>query len=1078
MRVLSPRRLLIAALLVLAPHPTSAQRTSTPALDPSTWSALRFRHIGPEGNRVSAVAGVAGDPRTYYAGAASGGVFKSGDGGVHWSPVFDKEAGMSIGAITVAPSDPSVVWVGTGESWIRSHISVGFGVFRSTDAGRTWTKVGLENSGRISRIIVHPTNPDVAWVAVQGHGYAPQPERGVWHTRDGGASWNRVLAVSDSAGASDILIDPTNPRILFAAFWQLDIKTWGRISGGVHSGIWKSTDGGSTWRRLVGKGLPTKPLGKINLGMSAANPMRMYALIETGDGIASPEFPDPATGRLWRSDDQGESWKLVSSDQQLAGRTHYYNRFGVTPDDADELYFLTANWAKSQDGGTTISDPPFTQVPGGDHHDIWFDPTDGDRFIVSHDGGVSITTTRGTQWLRRQLPIAQMYHVTVDDRIPYWVYGNRQDGPSARGPSNPRHMSFFGSAIPRGTWQTVGGGESGFATPDPVDTNFVWSSASGYGSVGGIVARHDLRTGMTENYEVWPRATIGHAAGDVKYRFIWNFPLTISPHDGRRVYVGSQHVHVTTDGGRSWKELSPDLTRNDRSRMTRSGGLTPDNIGVEYAGSLMAIAESPVQQGVIWAGSNDGRLQLTRDNGATWTEVGANIRGLLDWGTIAHIHPSKHAAGTAYIAVDGHQVGNFDPWLYRTTDFGRTWTRITEGIPQAPNGYAHVITEDPVTPGLLFAGFEHGLFVSFNDGASWQPLQNNMPRAPVYGVVVQERFGDLVVGTYGRGFWILDDLSALRALTPEVIARPATLFAPRATYRFRPITAPSTTYDDPTTGENPRYGASLNYFLKEPVAGGVKVTIADAQGTIVRTLTGTNRAGINRIHWDLRHEPSMEIRLHTSPMYADHIIPGPEGRVAPGTGRLSILAPPGTYTVTLAAGGSEQKQSLEVRKDPNSGGTLDEINRQVRALVAIRRDMNDGAEAVHRMEAVRVQVQAIARVVDDAEVKRAAEALLTRFTDLEMNLVDLRLTGGGQDGVRFGSKLLAKLNYLANGIGSSDFQPTDQHGEVQALLNGELKEHLTRLDGLITRDLTAFNELLRARNIPNVVIRPRGPISN
>jgi photosystem II stability/assembly factor-like uncharacterized protein len=1075
MRLLARWRPVAAALLCLAPAAAGAQRgraaPAPPALDPATWSSLRFRHIGPEGNRVSAVAGVPGDPMTYYAGAASGGVFKSTDAGVHWAPVFDKEAGMSIGAITVAPSDPNVVWVGTGESWIRSHISVGVGVYRSTDAGRNWTRIGLENSGRISRIIVHPSDPDVAWVAVQGHAYAPQKERGVWRTRDAGKTWEQVLFVSDSAGASDILIDPTNPRILFAAFWQLDIKTWGRVSGGVHSGIWKSTDGGTTWRRLTGNGLPTKPLGKINLATSARNPMRVYALIETGDGVPSPQFPDPATGRLWRSDNQGETWTLVSSDQQLAGRTHYYNRFGVTPDDENELYFLTANWAKSLDGGTTIVDPPFTEVPGGDHHDIWFDPMDGDRFIVSHDGGVSITTTRGRQWLRRQLPIAQMYHVTVDDRIPYWVYGNRQDGPSARGPSNPRYVSFFGSAIPRGAWQTVGGGESGFATPDPVDSNWVWSSASGYGSVGGIVARHDLRTGMTENYEVWPRATIGHSAGEVKYRFIWNFPLTISPHDGRRVYVGSQHVHVTTDGGRSWTELSPDLTRNDRSRMGISGGLTPDNIGVEYAGALMAIAESPVEKGVIWAGSNDGRLHVTRDDGKTWTDVGANIRGLLEWGTIAHIHASKHAAGTAYIAVDGHQVGNFEPWLYKTADYGRTWTPITNGIPRAPNGYAHVITEDPMTPGLLFAGFEHGLFVSFDDGASWQPLQNNMPRAPVYGIVVQERFADLVVGTYGRGFWILDDLTPLRTLAREA-RQDVALFAPRTAWRFRDTEMPFYDYDDTIQGEPPPYGASLTWWLATAATDSATVEILDASQAVVRTLKGPAARGLNRLWWDLRDEPTTEAKIRTSPSNSPWLAVTADGRRAPGIQRFNQLVMPGRYTVRLTVGGKTLTQPLEVRKDPNAPGDTRALELQAVVAKAIRADLEQSVAMINELESIRAQLVAFrASTGADSTVRDLrtdAEALDRTLGELEAVLFNTRITGRGQDLVRWPMRIAEQLVYLGQSVTSQDIAPTDPQQQVQQILGREVQDARQRYDRLMKTEVANFRRKLAERGV-NVV---------
>ncbi len=1071
---LLPRVLAACLLLPLAVN--AQQATTAPRIPAEAYRQLQWRTIGPEGNRFTSAAGIPGDPLTYYVGAASGGIWKTTDGGTNWTPLFDGQRVQSIGSLAIAKSDPNVVWAGTGEGKIRSHISLGEGVYKSEDAGRTWKLMGLEKTGRVPRTLVHPQDPNVVLVCALGHAYGPQPERGVYRTTDGGATWTRVLHVDENTGCSDLAMDPRNPRILFAGMWQLEIHTWGRTSGGPGSGLFMSRDGGATWSRLTGRGLPRGPVGKVAVAIAPSNPDRVYALIETGDGLPWNGQPTES-GQLWRSEDSGESWTLITRDRNAMGRAHYYSRMAVAPDDQDETYFLTASFSRSIDGGATLRVLQGRQAPGGDHHDIWIDPTNADRQIVAHDQGLSITQNRGQTWYRQRLLNAQMYHVTVDNAIPYNVLGNKQDEPSYRGPSNSRVMGGRGAGISRGMWHSVGGGESGWATPDPEDPNIVWSTASGSGMVGGIVVRFEEARRQFRNVEVWPQQSNGPAEG-VKYRFVWDSPFHISPHDRNTIYVGSQHVHRTTNGGQSWEVISPDLTLNDRSRMGSSGGLTPDNIGVEYAGVVYGIAESRLEKGLIWVGTNDGLVQLTRDGGTTWTNVTRNIPNLPPWGSVRTIAPSRFDAGTAYLTVDFHQVNNRDPFIYRTTDYGRTWKSITNGIPKSALSYTKVITEDPVRRGLLYAGTENAIYVSFDDGENWQPLQNNLPHAPVSGIVVQEHFNDLVISTYGRGFWILDDITPLRQLTPEVLARNAHLFTLRPAYRFRPITAPSTTYDDPTTGQDPEYGASINYFLKAPVAGGVKVTIADAQGQVIRTLSGNNQAGINRIHWDLRHEPSMETRLLTSPLYAAHIVPGPNGRVAPGTGRLSILAPPGRYTVTLAAGGTEQRQELEVRKDPTSGGTEGDIAEQVRTLTAIRRDMEAGAEAVHRMEAVRVQVEAIARVVSDADVRRAADSLLQKFVDLEMNLVDLRLTGGGQDGVRFGSKLLAKLNYLANGIASSDYRPTNQNGEVQALLNGQLREHLTALDGLINREVGAFNELLRTRNVPNVVVRPRGPISD
>jgi hypothetical protein len=624
-------------------------------------------------------------------------------------------------------------------------------------------------------------------------------------------------------------------------------------------------------------------------------------------------------------------------------------------------------------------------------------------------------------------------------------------------------------------WHSVGGGESGWATPDPKNSRIVWSTASGSGMVGGIVVKFEEDRRQFRNVEVWPNQSNGPAEG-VRYRFVWDAPLHISPHDNNTLYVGSQHVHRTTNGGQSWEVISPDLTLNDRSRMVSSGGLTGDNIGVEYAGVVFGIAESPIEKGLIWVGTNDGLVQVTRDNGKTWTNVTKNIPNLPPWGSVRSFAPSRYDAGTVYLTVDFHQMNNRDPFAYKSTDYGRTWKSITNGIPKSMLSYAKVIYEDPKRRGLLYLGTENAIYVSFNDGELWQPLQMNLPHAPVSGIVVQEHFDDLVISTYGRGFWILDDIGPIRQLTSDVVAKDAHLFTVRPAYRFRPITAPSTTYDDPTTGDNPEYGASINYYMKAPAASAPRVTILDESGTVVRTLTGANTAGINRIHWDLRFEPSAQVRLQTSPMYAPHIVPGPNGRNAPGTSTLAILAPPGNYTVKLTVGGVEQTQPLVVRKDPNSGGTEADIATQTRTLVAIRNDLNAAADAVHRIEAVRVQLDAINRLVEDAGVKRASDSLQQKLINLEMNLVDLRQTGAGQDGVRFGAKLISKLGYLANGISSSDFKPTDQHVEVQQILNTELKGHLTALDALLAKDIVAFNDLLKQKNAPHVVVRAR-PIS-
>jgi photosystem II stability/assembly factor-like uncharacterized protein len=1055
----------IVIAFVLMP-PGHAQQAARPG--PDSYGQLRWRYIGPEGNRFSAAAGIPGDPSTYYVGAASGGIYKTTDGGVHWQAIFDDQPVQSIGSLAVAMSDPTVVWAGTGEGKIRSHISLGQGLYKSNDAGRTWALMGLEQTGRIPRLVIDPKNADVVLACALGHAYGPQQERGVFRTTDGGKTWARTLFVDEHTGCSDIAMDPHNPRLLFAGMWQLEIHTWGRTSGGPGGGLYASRDGGATWKKLTGRGLPTKPVGKVAVAISQSNPNRIYALIETGDGQPWDGKQTDA-GQIFRSDDGGESWRVVSYDHLAMGRPHYYSRMAVAPDDEDEAYFLTASYSKTLDGGQTLTQLQRDQAPGGDHHDIWIDPTDADRQIVAHDQGLSITTNRGRTWFRQRLTNAQMYHVTVDNEIPYNVLGNKQDEPTYRGPSNSR---LANGTIPRAMWHAVGGGESGFATPDPTDSNIVWSSASGSGMVGGIVVRFDERRRQLRNVEVWPDQSNGPAEG-VKYRFVWDAPLLISPHDHNTVYTASQHVHRTTNGGQSWEVISPDLTLNDRTKMGSSGGLTGDNIGVEYAGVVYGLAESPKERGLLWAGTNDGLLHVTRDGGKTWTNVTKNLPNLPPWGSLRQIVASRYDAGTAYLVVDFHQVNNRDPFVYKTTDYGKTFRAITNGIPKSMLSYAKTICEDPVRRGLLYVGTENAIYVSFDDGENWQPLQNNLPHAPVSWITVQEHFNDLVVSTYGRGFWILDDVTPLQQMTPQVLASDAHLFPPRPAYRFRFITAPSTPYDDPTIGENPPYGAAINYFLRSAAAGPVTLTILDAKGAVVRTLTGAGNAGLNRVHWDLRSEPTPEIRMRTLPLLpAPHVRLGPDGTRPPAGGgaSVSVLMPPGTYTVKLSAGGREQTQPLVVRKDPNSAGTEADIAAQTQVLTDLSRDLNTAVDVVNRMELIRSQLQSLGRVTADAEIRKTAADLERRFTDAEMTLIDLRLTGG-QDGVRYAAKLISRFGYLAGGVSGADFAPTNQQSEVQKLLAERVRASVTQFDALVAKDLAAFNDRLRDKSIPNVVAK-------
>ena len=976
----------VASVMVLAAPTLFAQE-----LDAGVYGELRYRHIGPEGNRVIAIASHPGDRDLIYAGAASGGIWKTTDGGLTWAPVFDDTDVASIGALAVSTSDPNVVWAGTGETNIRSMISIGNGIYKSTDAGKTWQQMGLRETGRIGRLVIHPDNPDIVFAAAVGTAYGPQQERGVFRTVDGGETWERVLFVGEDTGASDIAMDPANPRNLVAGMWPIDIKTWQRSSGGPNGGIFVTRDGGDTWERVT-NGLPEPPTGKIALAYAPSNPDRIYALIETDQY----EFK----GVLWRSDDGGESWRLISRDQQYHTRPHYYTRLVVAPDNDDEVYFLATRLAHTVDGGDTGT---ILRNAGGDHHDMWIDPTIPDRILLANDGGVHISLNRGGSWYHPDLPVAQMYHVAVDDQIPYFVYGNRQDGPTRRGPSN---------SLAGGNWHSVGGGEAGWAIPDPFDNNIVWAS-----NEQGVLTRYDLRTGHSTNVQVWPETPVGKSPRDIKYRWVWSYPVAVSRHAEGTLYVGSQYVHKTTDGGTTWQEISPDLTTDDETKQVDSGGLTFDNVGVDYGTTLFAIDESPLDPDVLWAGSNDGLIHVTRDGGENWANVTANIEGLPPWGTVSSIDASRFSVGSAYITVDFHQVDDREPYAYRTNDFGDSWTRITNGIPHGMLSYAHVLREDPERPGMLYLGTENAVYLSLDDGDSWLSLRNNLPPAPIHWLTIQEGFGDLVLGTYGRGFWILDDLSPLRQLRGDVLSSDVHLFEPRPAYRLLRRSLPGERVRGGPAGyaEDPPYGAPINYYLAGAADGDATITIRDAAGTAIRSFPGTVHAGINRVYWDLRHEESPPVELRTPPLGHPGVAFGPESirynedgwreLDVEGSGGNGPLAVPGAYTVELDVGGRQLSTSLEVIKDPASAASEEDIGAQIDLALRIRDQVNVLTEMGNSIEWIRKQIDDLEDLVRDradiVEVEEAAAAFDQKLIELERELYILRTTGASENLLRF-----------------------------------------------------------------------------
>jgi photosystem II stability/assembly factor-like uncharacterized protein len=1017
-------------------------------VNPALIKHLRYRHIGPDGNRAIAIAGEPGNAMVTYIGAASGGIFKTEDGGVSWKPIFDEQEVSSVGALALAPSDPKQVWAGTGETFvIRPAHSLGNGIYKSNDAGKTWVHKGLELTGRIGRVVVNRQNPDIVYVCAMGHLYGPQPERGVYRTRNGGTTWERILFVNDNTGAADLAIDPTNPDVLYAAMWQVNINTWGLNSGGAGGGVYRSKDGGNTWEPLSTKGLPgglTNPVGKVSVAVAPSNPKVVYALFEMNS---------PA---LYRSEDGGESWKLMSNDHSMAERAPYYTRIAVMPDNPNEIFYTCVRFGHSYDGGKTWDSRPGWSA-GGDTHDLWFDPLNPSRYMVAHDGCASITLNRGKTFQQVVLPIAQMYHVAVDNQIPYNVYGNRQDGYSYMAPSYNRS----GGGFPLSMWKGVGGCECGFAKPDPFDNNIVFS-----GCYDGGLDVYDRRTKHARDVRVWPEAAYGWKPAVLRYRWHWNFPLSYSPHTPHRVYVGSQFVHKSDDFGQSWQVISPDLTTNDKTHQQNSGGIAIDNLMTFDGCVLFAIEESPLQKDLIWVGTNDGQVQLSRDGGKNWENLTKFIN-MPPWGTIANIEPSRYDAGTAYISVDLHQMGDFDPYIFKTEDFGKTWKRLSDGIPKSRLSFVHVVKEDPKQKGMLYAGTDNNLYVSANDGRSWMPLKLNMPPAPVYWLEVQPNFDDLVVATYGRGFWILDDLTALRAYLTKPSTDPVALLPIQHGYRFQDTENEHTTRSF-SDGQNARYGISIPLGIKDTLAKPLQVSIEQG-GKVIRTLTAPNKAGLNILNWDLRHEAPTEAQIRTLPPDKNWVTFDSKG-VRPLVtwdldlmmGQLGPRAVPGAYTAVVEVDGKRMIQPFEILKDPHTTGTQRDIEEQVEFSLQIRAAMNQTVGMINALEMYRKQLEEELPKLTDKKMIPIVQAFLNEAKTLSGQLYDVNLTGAREDAFRNPVQLYERFSALASDISANgvDFKPTSQQQAVFNLLNQRLQQVQSQYDGVLKANLPKLKALL------------------
>jgi photosystem II stability/assembly factor-like uncharacterized protein len=1021
---------LVWLLPITAAHP---QRTSE-----AWFNALRWRPIGPyRGGRVLAVAGIPSDPNTYYFGAATGGVWKTTNGGQTWTPIFDQEPDYCIGSIAVANSDPNVLYVGTGEACIRGNISFGSGVYKSSDAGRTWRNVGLRDSRHIGRVIVDPRNPDIVLVAAFGHVYGSNPERGVFRSIDGGKTWLKTLYKDDKTGAIDLAFDPNNPRIVFAALWEAHRTPWSLISGGPGSGLYKSTDGGESWRRLEESGLPKGTLGRIGVSVSAADSSRVYAMIEAQDG------------GLYRSDDGGDHWTRANGEYDLRGRPWYYTHVYADPRNADTVYVLDFSFHRSTDSGKTFK---YVGVPHGDFHGLWIDPVNPQRMINGNDGGATITLDGGKSWTdeNSNQPTGQFYHVATDNRFPYYVYGSQQD----RG--TIAIASRSGAASTEETQYSVGGGESGYICPHPTDPNIVYS-----GSLYTTFTRYDKRTGQVQNISPWPENTLNEAAADAKYRFQWTAPMQISPHDPSTLYVAAQVLFKTIDNGMTWTIISPDLTRNDKSKQQVSGGpITKDQTTVEYYDTIFALAESPVQKDLIWVGTDDGLVQITQDGGKNWANV--TPAALPEWSMVSLIEPSPHSAATAYMAVDRHKLDDFRPFIYKTTDFGKTWARIDEGIP--PDAYVHAVREDPSRKGLLYAGTEGGIFVSFDDGAHWQSLKLNLPNVAIEDIAV--RGDDLAIASYGRGFWILDNVTPLRQIDDQASQVGSYLYKPAIAYRL----------------QRPPTGAVIDYFLRKAPSGDITLEITDSQGRQVQKLSSGRstaqpqdesgsegrprrlsvKTGLNRFTWDMRYAGTDGGSVSSSE--DDFQASDP-------------LALPGVYEIKLTVDGNTQKAPLEVKLDPRVKVSQADLEKQFDLTLRIKQKLAQIHNLTKQTRDLRGQLETLqkrlANEVGAKDVVAEAASFSHKLLEVEESLIGWKTTPKAYS-LNYPPPLDTKLSMLSFGLEGVDAAPNQPAYEVFDHLSRLIDARLARGHEVLTKDLAALNELMRKEHIPALGVAPVG----
>lgn len=1059
-RLLIPA-LYVAVLLAVLTLPGAVLGAKPPEPTPDTVEAhlegaLVWREVGPyRGGRSAAVTGIPGDPDTYYFGATGGGVWKTEDAGATWANVSDGFFGGSIGAVAVSEWDPNVVYVGGGEKTVRGNVSHGNGVWKSTDAGRTWKHSGLEDSRHVPRIRIHPKNPELVYAAVLGHLFGPNEQRGVYRSKDGGGSWERILFVDENAGAVDLAMDPTNPRILYASFWRVRRTPYSLESGGPGSSLWKSTDGGDTWTELTGnEGLPTGIWGINGIAVSPTDPDNLYAIVEAEDG------------GVFRSRDAGETWEKTNEDRNLRQRAWYYTRIYADPADEESVYVLNVRFHHSKDGGKTFTE---IDTPHGDNHDLWIAPQDPLRMIEANDGGANVTKDGGETWsTQANQPTAQMYRVSTDDDFPYRLLGGQQDNSAVR----IRSRSFTGSAIGVRDWEPTAGGESGHVVAKPGEPDVVYG-----GSYGGYLTRFDHDTGEVRAVNVWPDNPMGWGAAELEYRFQWNFPIFFSPHDPDVLYAAANVLFQSTDEGQTWREISGDLTRDDESKMGPSGGpITKDNTSIEYYGTIFAAFESPHEPGVLWTGSDDGLIHVSRDGGETWQDV--TPAGAPQWIQINDMVPHPFEAGGAYVAATMYKWDDFAPYLYETTDYGATWTKIVNGIPA--DRFTRAIEADPDRRGLLYAGTEEGVYVSFDDGGSWEPLQANLPMAPVTDLEVKSQ--DLIAATQGRGYWILDDLTPLHQWRPEMAeSTEPHLFAPGSTHRLRGGRA-----DDPEDrGANPPAGVVFHYRLPEEPGPEteVRLTLHEDDGDEIRTFTrkpaededGEDgeeddedrvtedprqlpaEEGVNRFVWDLRY-------------------PGAErfpGMVLWNRDLEGPRAVPGSYRARLTVGDWSGEAPFEVLPDPRTTATEEDFRLQFEFVTRVRDQLTETHRAIRHIRSVRADLDELVERLedrDDAEpVVTAAQGLTEQLTAIEETLYQTQAESP-QDPLNYPIRLNDKLAGLLGLASFGDVRPTDSMEEVRRELTAAIEAKLGELQELWETDLPEVNRLAREHDVELVAL--------